>query len=107
MAAADPDEGLVRVVGVGILPVIDEPFRGPLVAGPALDRLVAVQGVPVAAAAEPQLPGLDVLDVIPFWDDRRAGLEHQGAESPLAELLGRPAAADAGADHDGVVLGGG
>ncbi len=38
---------------------------------------------------------LDVLDVL-------AALEHQHPQPALGELLGRPAARDAGADDDGV-----
>src|SRR5690606_20803257 len=69
-----------------------------------LDRLVPLQRLPVAEAPEGKFPGLDMLAVVTLGDDLPAGLEDQGPEPELAQLLRGPAAGDAGADHDRVVL---
>src|ERR1700704_889706 len=55
-------------------------------------------------SAQRELPGRLVLgDVVFAVLDVTPALAHEGLESLLGELLGGPAAGDAGADHDGVV----
>jgi hypothetical protein len=52
LAAPDPVEGLVLVGDVGVIAVIHEELRGPLVAGiaTALHRLVPLERAPIAVA---------------------------------------------------------
>src|SRR5215472_6989002 len=71
----------------------------------ARDERILLLILPAAVAAQREFPPgevhggivLDVLDVPP-------ALQHEGLQAFLAQLLGSPAAADAAADNDGVIL---
>ena len=105
LAAADPRERLAFGRGVGVFEIVDEELVGHLVAGVALllDRLFAGQALAIAHAAELHLPHRHVLDVVGLGVDRPAGLEDERLQAALGQLLRRPAARHAGADHNGVV----
>ncbi len=105
LAPANPAERLRRIGGVGVVEVVHEELAAPLVAGVAvlLHRLLARQLLPVAVAPEMELPGRYVLHVVLCGVDRPARLEHQRVESAFGQLLGGPATADAGANHDRVI----
>ena len=89
-----------------MLPIVHEEEAGRLAERVvlALDRVVAVVQLLLAAAAVRELPGLQPLrDVVPAVLHVAAALEHQGLEPLLAQLLGGPATGDPGADDDRVV----
>ena len=92
---------------VRVLAVVDEELAAVLVArvAVALDELVALERLAVAHAAELHLPGRHVLHVVAGGIDRPPRLEHQRRQAALAELLGGPAAGDAGADDNRVEAG--
>src|SRR5262249_53362012 len=105
LASADPVEARAVAERVRVLEVVDEELAAPLVAGVALalGGLVPLLPGAVGPAAEMELPGLDVHRVVGGGIGRAAGLEDQRAQAVLGQLLGGPAAADAGADDDGIV----
>jgi hypothetical protein len=103
LVAANPVEGLFLHVGVFL--VLHEKVFGGLLEGVAATHHgifgLHVEGKPAAVREVPGVFGgsgiiLDVLHV-------PAAFEHQRFEAFFAKFLGRPAAADARADHNGIV----
>src|SRR5207302_4047346 len=77
-----------------------------LVAGvaAALDRILLLERLAIAEAAEVHLPRLHMFHVVDARVDRSAGFQHERAQPALGELFRRPAAAHPRADDDGVVV---
>src|SRR5262249_26304543 len=82
VTATDPYEWLAGIVVVGILQVVDEDLRPPLVtgAGLRLDRLLLAQLPQVAVAAVREGVCGHVLDVVACWHDWPPSLENERAQ---------------------------
>ena len=104
MPASDPGKGLVGIVVVGVLPIVHEEFRAPLIARPGqrLNRLLFAELAQISVTPIREGVRLHVLHIVSGWHDRRPSLKHQGSQAFLRQLLGGPAAGNSGADHDRV-----
>jgi hypothetical protein len=100
LIAAEPVEG--PFLHVGVFVVLDEEVRVVLAGDLAHERVgfgqLAWQDAAMRQLPRSQVGGGVVLDV----GDVAAALQHQRFQPLLAQLLGRPAAGNAGADDDGV-----
>ena len=105
VTAPDPGKRRLRIVAVGVLPIVHEELGRPLVArsGLRLNGLLAVQGTPIREPAIGEGIRRHVLGVVPGRDDGRSGFQHEGLQALFRQLLRRPPAGDAGADDDRVV----
>ena len=103
MTAAQKQVGLVGRRGVGILEVVDEELRVPLVADVLLPLAMHLFVLAVAHPAKLHVPHRHVLDVVLLRNDGPAGFEHQRLEPLLDQLLGGPSAGDPRANDDGIV----
>src|SRR5439155_1573758 len=104
LITADPAKRLVLGRHVGVLPVAHEEMPCRLAEGVVLtlDGIVALVQIRLAATAVGELPRLQPLgDVVLAVLHMPAALDYEGAQPPLAQLLGGPAPGDAGADDDG------
>ena len=106
LAPPDPQEGLLRVAGVGMLVVVDEELARHFVArvALALDGLVGGQRLAVVPAPVGHFGRAGVFGVVPFGHDRGPGFEDEDGRAQLGELLGRPSPGHPRADDDGVVF---
>ena len=102
--AANPGVRTIRGSGVRMLAVAHPPLFGRRVEGVALtlDRVVLGDFVLRHLSAVRHFPGRREIQVVGAVLDVTSALDDERLQTPLAQFLGDPAAADPGTDNDGV-----